>query len=186
MEVSKVCNPTLGVGDLTSLSLFSWPQSMWLKTWSFYFEGNDLLTGYCTRGSARGGIDLRVRSCRWGSPASPSLATNRRQSRRLLWKLLRVSTSSFCYTLCFILNLHTKIEKRNHESETYGSLLYLTYTAIWCYRLWVSHAFKPVFSISCLATFWQKNSFHDLRSGTRARARVSCALYCRSYWPWYH
>jgi hypothetical protein len=64
----KVCSPTLGGerfdSTLTVLLISVHVTKIWLKTWSFHFVGNELLTGYCTRGSARGGTDLRVRSYR--------------------------------------------------------------------------------------------------------------------------
>jgi hypothetical protein len=167
METSKVCSPTLEGerfdSTLTVLLTSVHVTKIWLKTWSFHFVGNELLTGYCTRGSARGGTDLRVRSYRWGSPASPSLATNRRQPRGLLWKLLRICTSSFSYILCSIFTLYTKIKQRNHGSEAcllnvYSHLMLPFVSATWFQRYLFSpfpalrHSGKKIVAMNYVVT----------------------------------
>jgi hypothetical protein len=112
-------SPLLGAGSVISATLFSRPQSMWLRSHSqseadSAREKTDRQREHCNRSSARVGIDLRVRWIRFCSPPSPSLAANHRQSRALLLRLLRCFSSSLCCSLCPIFTLSTKIKGLHH------------------------------------------------------------------------
>ena len=84
----------LGAESIKTATLFSRPQSMWLRSYSQSAADSAREKIYrqkenFNRSSARGGKDLRVRWQWFCSPPSPSLAANHRQTRGLFLRLLR-------------------------------------------------------------------------------------------------
>jgi hypothetical protein len=190
MEGCNVCFPT-------SLFLFSWPQSVWLRSDSKTEAviGRETVCKqrrYFTSSSTRGGADQRVRSHRWGSPPSPSLATNRQQPRELLWRLLKICTSSLCYTPCSIFTLYAKIKQHNNDSEgvSFACLLY-SYIRVYAHLMLpftsTCHMLSNVsrYSISRVATFLTKNTCHDLCIYWYI-FNVLCMIAILIHSPWWH